>query len=101
MPLTGREHINLAVSPGGLSGKAACGNMSGSLRSSAVNALDRAGADRGVQCRVVVVDCEGVEGDPRPPIRPCSILKVFFLSRRLAALSGPDSRPVSVVIPAR
>ena len=58
------------------------------------NALDRAGADRGVQCRVVVVDCEGVEGDPRPPIRPCSILKVFFLSRRLAALSGPDSRPV-------
>jgi hypothetical protein len=34
------------------------------------NALDRAGADRGNQCRFVVVGCEGMEGDPRPPICP-------------------------------
>ncbi len=34
------------------------------------NALDRTGADGGFQCRFVVVDCEGMEGDPRPPICP-------------------------------
>lgn len=43
------------------------------------NDLDRAGADRGDQCRVVVVDCEGLEGDPRPSIRPGSVLREFFL----------------------
>jgi hypothetical protein len=48
------------------------------------NDLDRAGADLGDQCRVVVVGCEGVEGDPRPPIR--AVIQV-----RLAALCDPDS----------
>jgi hypothetical protein len=27
----------------------------------------------------VVVDCEGLEGDPRPSIRPGSVLREFFL----------------------
>lgn len=63
------------------------------------NELDRTGADSGDQCRFVVVGCEGMEGDPRPPIRPSSILKVFFLSRRLAAHSDlipPPIRDLSV-----
>jgi len=43
----------------------------------AADVLDRARADRGDQCWVVVVGCEGMESDPRP-IRPGSVLRFFL-----------------------